>query len=323
MRRRAMAPVVGLAVFSVLAVQVGDAWARARSGGSGGRGSRSYSAPVRPSPAQPTTPSSPSRSVTQPTPASPAAPLAPPRPSFFGGLMGGIAGFALGGLLGSLLFGGLGRGFGIGFMDILILGGVIMLVVMFLRRRKEAERPAYATAGAPTVGAPESRYGTGIGGTATMEMPAGGVDKERGIGHIRQMDAGFDPAAFAQDARTMFVTVQSALVMRDMGRLRDRLTPEIYIELQSQCDRLRGARQSNHVEKIDVRQAEVTEAWQETGQDYVTVQLAGALLDYVVDDASGRLVDGSKTEAQDFEEYWTFTRRVGPNPWRLSSIQTA
>jgi predicted lipid-binding transport protein (Tim44 family) len=25
----------------------------------------------------------------------------------------------------------------------------------------------------------------------------------------------------------------------------------------------------------------------------------------------------------DIQEYWTFTRTVGPKPWRLSAIQTA
>jgi len=41
-----------------------------------------------------------------------------------------------------------------------------------------------------------------------------------------------------------------------------------------------------------------------------------------VDDASGALVEGNRA-AQDFSEYWTFARPVGPNPWKLSAIQTA
>jgi predicted lipid-binding transport protein (Tim44 family) len=76
------------------------------------------------------------------------------------------------------------------------------------------------------------------------------------------------------------------------------------------------------VEQIDIRRAEATEAWQESGQDYVTVYLGGALVDYTLDDAAGALVDGSRT-AQEFEEYWTFTRPVGPNAFKLSAIQTA
>ncbi len=54
----------------------------------------------------------------------------------------------------------------------------------------------------------------------------------------------------------------------------------------------------------------------------MTVHLAGSLVDYTVDDASGALVAGAKAP-QEFEEFWTFTRSVGPNPWRLSAIQSS
>jgi predicted lipid-binding transport protein (Tim44 family) len=33
-------------------------------------------------------------------------------------------------------------------------------------------------------------------------------------------------------------------------------------------------------------------------------------------------VEGATTPV-DIQEYWTFTRTVGPKPWRLSAIQTA
>jgi predicted lipid-binding transport protein (Tim44 family) len=242
--------------------------------------------------------------------------------------MGGIAGFALGGLLGSLLFGGLGglgRGFGgIGFMDILLIGGGILLLVMFLRRRRaEAPAPAYAGAGGTS-----SAYGateSAAGGTTTItpEMPAAEGDLERGIGHIRSMDPSFDPAAMTDTARRMFQGVQQAVTMRDIAWVRDHLGSEIYAVLQDQCDRLRVAKQTNRVEKIDIRSTDVTEAWQENGQDFATVHLTASMLDYTVDDASGNVVDGSRTAPTEVDEYWTFTRPVGPNRWKLSAIQTA
>jgi len=44
------------------------------------------------------------------------------------------------------------------------------------------------------------------------------------------------------------------------------------------------------------------------------------LLDYTTDDATGSVVSGSKTEPVKFEEYWTLTRPIGNNPWRLSAV---
>jgi len=234
-----------------------------------------------------------------------------PRPSPFGGFMGALGGFMLGGLLGGLLFGGLGHGFGgIGLFDLLLIGGGIAVLVMFMRRRSQSPEPAYAGASAG-----RSTYG------ATVEVPAGTSDLGRGIDHIRQMDAGFDPNSFAATARSTFLAVQDAINRRDLGGIRDSLTPEMLTALQTQCDGLRQERRTNRMARIDVRRAEVTEAWQETGQDFVTVYLAGEMLDWVVDDATGAIVDGSDSSPQQFEEYWTFVRPVGPSRFRLTAIQ--
>jgi predicted lipid-binding transport protein (Tim44 family) len=319
MTRRTVLAMVAIVLFAVLAVQTAEVWARA--GGGGSRGSRSYSAPARPAPSSPGLPSTPSRSFNQPTPAP------PQRSGLFGGLMGGLAGFALGGLLGSLLFGGLGHGFGIGLMDLLLIGGGIVLLMMVLRRRSSSspQQPAYATAGGPS-GAyrPDAemagaRYG---GGATVMEAPSVPTDLERGLGHIRQMDARFDADAFGVEARNAFLEVQGAIAARDVSRLRDRVSPEMYAVLQAQCDRLRGARQSNRLEQIQITRTDVSEAWQESGRDYVTVYIAASMLDYIVDDATGAIVEGSRNTRQNIEEFWTFVRPVGANPWQVSAIQT-
>lgn len=323
MRSRTWIAVIGLALGIVVVSEVGEAWARARGGGGGSsRGSRSYSAPARPSsPASPTTPSSPSRSLNQP-----AAPVASSRPGMFGGLMGGLAGFALGGLLGSMLFGGMGHGLGgfggVGLMDMLLIGGGIALLVMFLRRRRAAEtpEPAYAGMGGGYRPPIESVPAPTATVTAT---PVETSDVERGVAHIQQMDARFDADAFVSRSRDVFFDIQTAVTARDMGRMREQITPELYTELQSQCDGLRAAGRTNRVERADLRRSEITEAWQESGRDYVTVYFAGSLLDYTVEDATGAVVAGSASQRETIEEFWTFSRPVGPNPWRLSAIQTA
>lgn len=300
MNRRLLVAFVLAIVTSFVLIEAGSAWARAGSGtSSGSRGSRSLSAPARPEP----TP----RPVT-PSPVGPAP--AAPRPSPFGGFMGALGGFMLGGLLGGLLFGGLGHGFGIGLLDLVLIGGGVLLLINMMRRRAAGPEPAYA--GASAEGA---AYG------ATMETPATVTDLGRGVGHIRQMDGGFDPGSFAVTARSVFLTVQDAISRRDLGGVRDSLTPEMLTVLQAQCDGLRQERRTNRMSRIDVRRTEVSEAWQESGEDFVTVYLTGEMLDWVVDDTTGAIVEGSDSAPQPFEEYWTFTRPVGPGRFRLTAIQ--
>ena len=239
--------------------------------------------------------------------------------------MGGLAGFALGGLLGGLLFGGLGHGFGgfggVGMLDILLIGAGVMLLIMFLRRRRAEEpQPAYAGMGGAYRSADVP--GTASATTATAE-PSVVSEVDRGIGHIRQMDGGFDQESLIAQAREVFLDVQAAIAARDVSGLRDRVTAELLADLQHQVDELRAARRTNRIERIDLRRSEITEAWQESGRDYVTVYFVGALLDYTVDDATNAVVAGSASDREALEEFWTFSRPVGPRPWQVSAIQTA
>jgi predicted lipid-binding transport protein (Tim44 family) len=285
----------------------GEAWARVGGGSSGGsRGSRSYSTPVRPSSPTPVSPS---------TPTSPSAPAGPaPQRSGWGGMLGGLL---LGGLIGSLLFGGVGHGFGL--LEILIIGGLVYLGFKAMQRRQSepAAPPGYGSAGSFGDEREQSAYAA----SATADAAASPVDLDRGIGHIRQMDPTFDAGRFGETASDIFFRMQAAWGARDMARAADVLTPEMQTLLQKDCERMRAEHRINRLENVAVRAVEVTEAWQERGQDYVTVHFLASLLDYTTDETGKEVLDGNPVEPVKFEEFWTFVRPVGPNPWRLSAIQ--
>src|SRR5262245_39326250 len=262
--------VASLALAAVAEARVG------RGSSSGSRGSRSFSAPRSPAtPATPSSPTSPQRNLSSPT--------QPQRPGgFLGGLGGMLGGFLLGGLIGGLLFGGLGHGFGgMGLMDILVIGGLIALAVMFFRRRQQPQ-PAAAYAGAAGGRTDWTSGGQGDWASAQTSaaepVPAGTAtfdrdleDYERGLEAIRMMDAGFTPVRFAALARDMFVRLQAAWSARDLAPIRRELTDELAGSLQTDIDHLRAQRRTNRVERVTVESAEPTEAWQEIGQDYVTI----------------------------------------------------
>jgi predicted lipid-binding transport protein (Tim44 family) len=63
----------------------------------------------------------------------------------------------------------------------------------------------------------------------------------------------------------------------------------------------------------------MSEAWQEGGQDFITVRFLANLLDYT-ESESGQLLSGSKTDPVKFVEYWTFMRPAGSDKWQLSAI---
>jgi predicted lipid-binding transport protein (Tim44 family) len=142
---------------------------------------------------------------------------------------------------------------------------------------------------------------------------------DRGVREIHRTDPGFDPSRFAGYAGMIFRAAQHAWMTGDFESLRDRVTPEMYGEMQAQCDRLRSAGRVNHVAEVEIT-ATVTEAWQEGDRDYVTADIGGSIVDYT--ETGGRLVEGSRTTPRAVEEFWTFTRPAGLNFWMLSAIQT-
>lgn len=294
--------------------------ARVGGGGSlGSRGSRSYSRPVAP-PSQ----SSPYQQAApqQPQPFSP-SPYQAPQPAgggFLRSMAGGLAGGLLGGMLfRSLGFGGMGGGWGggggIGIFEILLIGGILYVIYRIIRGRSAAtqsgqnvysmdnyrESAPYQAAAQPSV------------------SPAG--DMAAGLSHIRQFDPAFDEQRFCDQVMDIFFKIQGAWMNRDLAPVGALLTAEVRRTLQNDVDRLLREKRVNRLENIAVRKVEISEAWQESGQDYLTTLIYANLLDYTTDDATGQVIEGSKTEPVKFEEYWTFTRPVGNNQWQLSALE--
>ena len=301
------------AVFLFMTVE-----AFARVGGSrssGSRGSRSMSTPTRPySPSTPsaTSPSPSTSSSATPTQGATPSQVPPPQAGgFMRGMMGGLAG----GFLGSMLFGGLGGeglgdGGGVGILEIILLGGLGYLGYRYYKRRQE---PA---AWSPQVaGTTPGPYAV----PAAVADKAGG-DRDKGLEYIRRMDSTFDAKAFGETASDAFFRLQGGWTRRDLSPVSGLLTDEMRATLQADADALRAKRQINRLENISVRNVEITEAWQESGQDYVTVLFQANLLDYTTDEA-GKVLSGSDAVPVKFEEFWTFARPVGPGAWRLSAIQ--
>ena len=297
--------------FSVLGT---DSFARVGGGMSSGfRGSRSFSSPVRPSPMGP------SQSY-QSNPQQPAQPYGSPFGG--GGFMRNMLGGMAGGFLGSMLFRGLGfggygmgGGGGLGLFEIILIAFILYGVYRFVKRRREqAEGTSYYQS---------SSYGDPAYRQAYEPSSAPGAqdaDPLAGLRYIRQMDSSFDETRFADTCMDTFFKIQGAWAVRDMSPVRNLLTDEMYRTIQADADKLRLEKRINKLDNIAVRSTDLSEAWQESGRDYITVRFYANLLDYTVDEATGQVVAGSRTDPVKFEEYWTFTRPLGNNPWQLSAI---
>jgi predicted lipid-binding transport protein (Tim44 family) len=313
MKRYAVRFFAVVAAVLFLGVTVMEQSAHARAGGGrsfGSRGSRSYSRSVPP----PFRPSQQRQQYNTPPPP-------PYQQQQSGGFLRGMAGGLVGGMLGSMLFRGTGHaghggmGGGIGFFEILLLAGIAYLIYRFIKKKRtDSPTGDYSQHEYQATTAPPPYSGS------YQESQPAEQEVDSGLAHIRQMDPGFDENRFNDMVMDVFFRIQGAWMNRDLTSVSGLLTDEMRRVFQEDLDRLLRDRQINRLENIAVRNVEISEAWQESGQEYITTLIYANLLDYTTDDASGAVVSGSKTEPVKFEEYWTFTRPIGNNPWRLSAI---
>jgi predicted lipid-binding transport protein (Tim44 family) len=233
-----------------------------------------------------------------------------------------MAGGLAGGLLGSMLFRSLGFGAGpgmaggMGLFDILLIAGICYMIFRMVKKRREDAASSYVQA----AGLPQTALAATHRGPAPAGQPEWG-DVAAGLANIRQMDSAFDESRFKDGAMDCFFAVQGAWMNRDLSTVSTLLTEEMTRLLQADMDTLRQQQRINRLENIAVREVEIVEAWQESGQDFITTRMYANLLDYTTDEATGQVVAGSRTEPVKFEEFWTLTRTVGGSPWRLAAIQ--
>ncbi|QWR78681.1 Tim44 domain-containing protein [Candidatus Magnetomonas plexicatena] len=325
-----------LIVMFLTALVIEEAYARAGGGGrssgggsrssasssSGSRGSRTYSAPKT------------SQQNTQavqaqrPVAAAPAPAYATPqRSGFFSSSFGrGLAGGLIGGALGSMLFGshgygggyggggyggGYGGGGGIGLFDIILLLiiGYIIYRVIKSRRRNVHDY--------------ETTYMVGNSYESSYEEPHSEkeiMDSVTGLRDIKQIDHNFDEYHFIEAVSSFFIKLQDAWSKRNLEPVKSMMMPEIYVTFNSDVEKMKANGEINKIENISLKQVIITEAWQEKGKDYITVEISANLIDYTTDE-SGKLIDGDNVNPDRFTEFWTFVRNSNTNDWKFTAIQ--
>ncbi len=222
----------------------------------------------------------------------------PGRGNFFRGLAGGLAG----GLLGSMLFSSLGFGAGgvggggIGFLEIILLGGLIYFGLRWWKSRQLATQ------------------NSGSGALYRSAQP----NMVTPVAHSYGAHTSISAIA-SDEASDIFFRIQGAWTRRDLTPVRGLLGKEVAETLDEDISALRRAGKINRLENISVRDVSVGEAWGDDGLDYATVRFAANLLDYTVDEKTNAVLAGSDSTPVKFEEDWTFARGLG-SKWQLVGI---
>ena len=233
--------------------------------------------------------------------AAPAAAAA--KRSWTGPLMGLAAGLGLAALASYL---GFGEELAM-VMMIALLALVALAVIGFIMRKRSGMSPAMAGAG--------PGYGATPGSHTMARSPVAGTRIGSALrGHVAPaspqavpIPADFDKAAFERNAKAQFMALQDANDARDLQRLRDYLTPEMFEVVREEVESRGDMPQKTEVFGLD---AQVLEVVEEEGRYIVSVRFRGSV----------REQPGAPVE--DLDEVWHLVKpRSGFGGWEVAGIQ--
>jgi predicted lipid-binding transport protein (Tim44 family) len=189
---------------------------------------------------------------------------------------------------------------------------VLLVIGFVMRKRAAGQNPAMA--GAPGANPfqrqqPEPMFRTGQpsapqGGSLIGSRLGGGIGAPAQAGSI---PAGFDTAGFASNAKAQFLALQAANDARDLGQLREYLTPEMFDAVRADIAERGDAPQRTEVFGLD---AQVLSVVEEDNRYIASVRFTGS-----VRDEPGAV-------PEDLDEVWHLAKpKAGLGGWVIAGIQ--
>jgi len=204
--------------------------------------------------------------------------------SSYGGSSGGS--FGSSGAWGLLALGSAGGSSG-GIITIIIIAFIVLNII---RRMRSARTTST----------------TGVTGEQTTSyselMP---------ISTIRDVDPNFSEAAMKEKIANLYVRMQNAWQAKEFESMRPFMTDALYSQFKLQLDEIIRSECTNYVERIAVLDTNLTRWRSDEVVDAIVAVVNTRIVDYTLNDKTGKLVSGSKT-AEKFMTYeWTLIRSKG------------
>lgn len=133
----------------------------------------------------------------------------------------------------------------------------------------------------------------------------------KSVESYRELDPGFEAFRMQEKLSNLYVQMQNAWQNKDISPIRPYMTDAYFAQMERQLDSLRKAGRTNYIDRIAVLDVSLQGWYQQGGQDCMVARLKTRIVDYTVEDASGRIVRGSNTKELFMDYEWTLTRPSG------------
>lgn len=121
-------------------------------------------------------------------------------------------------------------------------------------------------------------------------------------------DPSFSEAAFRSKISSLYVQLQNAWEKKDLSPMRPFMSDALYTQFDRQLDELRKSDFTNVIDGIEVLDIFLSNCRCDEKEDVVEAIVKTRIVDYVIDDKTGRVLQGSKKAEKYMMYRWTLVR---------------
>ena len=126
-----------------------------------------------------------------------------------------------------------------------------------------------------------------------------------------ELDPEFNEAEFKEKLSNLYIQMQQCWHEKNIESLKPYFTDAFYNQCDRQLDMKRKQNQTSYTERIAVLEVVARGYYQESGMDHIVVRLKARIVDYTLDDNTGKVVSGDRN-AEKFMTYeWDLCRKSG------------
>lgn len=147
------------------------------------------------------------------------------------------------------------------------------------------------------------KTGSGTSGTASI--------KPQNLALLKQNDPAFSEDAFKEKLANLYIRMQAAWQNKNWLEMRAHMTDALYNQMNRQLQQLINSNQTNYVKNIMVQRVDIVSFAQDERDDIITARVSTRIIDYTVDDNTGKIVSGSDKTEKFLVYEWTMLRSKG------------
>lgn len=127
----------------------------------------------------------------------------------------------------------------------------------------------------------------------------------------RKLDPDFRADDLTAKISNLYVQMQNGWTAKDISAIRPHCTDRFYTQMERQLEQKRQQHETNHVERIAVLGVTLDGFTQTGGNDVIYATVRTRIVDYTLNDDTGELVSGSRTQEKFMTYEWELVRQSG------------